>query len=88
MAMTDEQQSQLEFAIATQKAQAEVIAAAEADRREYEVAAEQRRIRLEMVRTARETLIENKRNLPVSERQITEDEVIAYAETLINFINK
>jgi hypothetical protein len=87
MAMTEDQESHLELSIATQKAQAEINAQVEADRRAYEQASEQRRTRLEMLRTAKETLIENKRNLPVAERSISEDEIIAYAEKLINFVN-
>jgi hypothetical protein len=87
MAMTEDFEAQLELSIATQKAQAELNAQVEADRRAYELAFEQRRTRLEMLRTAKETLVENKRNLPVADRSISEDEIIAYAEKLIKFVN-
>ncbi len=85
--MTEDFEAQLELSIATQKAQAELNAQVEADRRAYELAFEQRRTRLEMLRTAKETLVENKRNLPVADRSISEDEIIAYAEKLIKFVN-
>jgi len=43
--------------------------------------------RLELLRHAKDVLIENKRNAPVSEREVTDEEVVKYATTLETFIN-
>lgn len=83
MALTPEQQNLLDF----QKAQFELQSSQDTARREAEKEAETRRIKLELLRTAKETLIENKRNLPVSEREVTEAEIIAYANTLYQNIS-
>jgi hypothetical protein len=82
MALTPEQQNLLDF----QAAQHELNESQNAIRRDAEKEADTRRIKLDLLRTAKETLIENKRNLPVSEREITEAEIIAFANTLYQHI--
>jgi hypothetical protein len=72
--MTFEEQLQMQTAIATAQATASV-----------QEAAKQRK--LEAVRIAHITLIENKRNLPVDQRQITAAEITAFADTLNAHIN-
>ena len=42
--------------------------------------------KVEAVRLAKETLTENRRNLPVSEREISAEEIIDYAETILTYI--
>ncbi len=72
--MTFEEQLQMQTAIAT--AQANVGAQESAKQR-----------KLEAVRIAHATLTENKRNLPVDQRQITAAEITAFADTLNAHIN-
>jgi len=72
--MTFEEQLQMQTAIAT--AQATVGAQESAKQR-----------KLEAVRIAHATLTENKRNLPVDQRQITAAEITAFADTLNAHIN-
>ena len=106
MALTPEQQSQLDF----QAAQNQLTAEAEVSRRAYEkemeqirhnnalatakvqldasIASSEKMARLEAVRMAKETLIENRRNKPVGERDVTAADITAFADTLINYVNK
>lgn len=74
MALTAEQEIELRTTIANIQA-----TASNAD------AAKQRR--LEALRIAHSTLIENKRNLPVEQRQITAAEITAFADTLNAHVN-
>jgi hypothetical protein len=88
MALTTEQLEQIEMQKASTIAMIEIQAPAEADRRAHELNMETRRARLELLRTAKEVLIENKRNLPVSEREVADKDVITFATALEAFINK
>jgi len=72
MALTTEQQAQIEF-----------NEASDAGRRAHEIAMEARRARLEAVRLAKETLIENSRSKPVDSREVTAADITAYANTLV-----
>jgi hypothetical protein len=45
------------------------------------------RAKMEAIRLAKEVLIENNRNLPVGEREVTAAAITAYAATLIGFVN-
>jgi hypothetical protein len=47
-----------------------------------------RRSRLELVRIAKETLIENARNKPASEAVVTAEEITAFANELINYVGE
>jgi len=71
MALTAEQQAQIEL----QEAQ-------EAGRRAHELAMDKRRARLEAVRLAKETLIENARSKPVDARDVTAADIAAFAAAL------
>jgi recombination DNA repair RAD52 pathway protein len=74
MALTPEQQIELQTAIATAQ---EAVGVQES--------AKQRK--LESVRIAHTTLLENKRNLPVEQRQITAAEITAFADSLNAYVN-
>ncbi len=74
MALTPEQQIELQTAIA--EAHANVGAIENAKQR-----------KLQAVQIAHTTLLENKRNLPVEQRQITADEITAFADSLHAYVN-
>ena len=76
MALTAEQQSQVELQEAT-----------DAGRRAHELAMEARRAKLEAIRLAKETLIENARSKPVDSRDVTAADIQAFAQTLVSYIN-
>ena len=88
MALTADQLQQIEFAVAQSEATLAVSLRAEVDRRTHELQMETRRTRLELLRTARDALTENRKNLPVSDRQISETDIIAFADKLNEFITK
>ena len=76
MALTPEQQSQVELetalAIARQAGQAEISKA---------------QAKLEAVRIAQATLVENARTKPVGSPDITAADVTAFADTLVSYVN-
>lgn len=76
MALTAEQQAEIDF----QEAR-------DAGRRAHELAMEQTRARAEAIRIAKETLIENDRNKVVGDRGVAAEDITAFAETLIGFVN-
>lgn len=76
MALTAEQQAQLDAQLALQDSQL-------AKQSELEA----RRTRLEAVRLAKETLIENARSKPADSRAVTADDIQAFAQTLVSYIN-
>jgi len=77
MALTPEQQQNLEFTEAIDSA-----------RRSHELALEAKRLRADMIRLARDTIVENRRNLPVSDRQVTSADIISMADELLAHINQ
>ena len=77
MALTPEQQADIDL----QEAR-------EAGRRAHEIAMEQRRARLEAVRLAKETLIENARSKPVDARDVSAADVTTFANALNQYINQ
>ena len=77
MALTQEQIDTLEFQEAS-----------DTPRRAHDVAMEQRRARLEAVRLAKETLIENARSKPVDARDVSAADVTAFANVLNQYINQ
>ncbi len=79
MALTAEQQAQMEVAMAAQ-------AAAEATRHANQMALEAKRAKLEAVRMARDTLIENARSKPADSREVTAADITAFAQTLVNYV--
>lgn len=64
----------------------EVFKANEAARRDHEFNLRKYDAKLELLRTAKEVLIENRRNLPVSERIVTEEEIVSFATELSKFL--
>ena len=76
MALTPEQQNQVELQDAM-----------EAARHANQVALQAKQAKLEAVRLAKETLIENARSKPVGERDITAADVTAFADTLVAYVN-
>jgi len=76
MALTTEQQAQLDFQ--------EVM---EVNRQTHELKMEQKRAKLEAVRLAKEILLENSRSKPVDSRDVSAEEINTYADTLVNYIN-
>lgn len=80
MALTEEQQAQVDIQIAIQKAEEE-------RRQAYEIVVELRRIKLESVRLAKETLIENARSKPVDNRDVTAEEIATFAQSLVAYVD-
>ena len=63
-------------------AQIEMQRANEAARQAHELAMEARRAKLELLRMAKEIVVENARNKPVDEAGVTAAEIAAFAEEL------
>lgn len=106
MALTAEQQAQLDFQVAANQVNESI----EQARRQHEKDMEQLRAtnalavatantnavatasakqaRLEAIRMAKETLIENARSKPVDSRDVTAADITAFADTLIAYVNK
>ena len=76
MALTTEQQAQVAFQDAM-----------DAGRRAHEMAMERSRARLEAVRLAKETLIENARSKPVDSRDVSAADITAFAAALTTYVN-
>jgi hypothetical protein len=76
MALTAEQQAQIDFQNAT-----------EAARHANQLELEARRAKLEAIRLAKETLIENARSKPVDSRDVSAADIQAFAQTLVAYIN-
>ena len=80
MALTPEQQAQVDMQVAVQTAINSGVSAAQS-------AEANKQRKLEAVRIAHTTLLENKRNLPVEQRQITAAEITAFADSLNAYVN-
>jgi hypothetical protein len=76
MALTAEQQAQVDIQLALENA-----------RHANQMAMQAKQAKLEAVRLAKETLIENRRNEPVDAREVTAADITAYATTLVNYVN-
>lgn len=76
MALTPEQQAEVDKQAAIAAAQVNANAAEAAKAR-----------KLQCLNIAQNVLLENKRNLPVEQRQITTDEIVAFAAALEAHIN-
>ena len=83
MALTEEMQAQM---AAQHAAQMTAQRETEQARREHEQEMEARRAKLELIRLAKETLIENARNKPVGEAGITAAEITTFAQELTNYV--
>ena len=53
-----------------------------------QMAVEARRSRLEVIRLAKETLIENARNKPVEESAVSAADIIVFAQELTNYVGE
>ena len=76
MALTAEQQAQIDIQLAVENARNAAQAAMEA-----------KRAKLEAVRMAKETLIENARNKPVDSRDVTAADIAAFAQVLVAYVD-
>ena len=76
MALTTEQQSQVEMNDAM-----------EATRHANQMALQTKQTKLEAIRLAKETLIENARSKPADSREVTAADITAFANTLVAAIN-
>ena len=72
---------------AEQQAQVDLQEAMDAGRRAHEQNMEARRAKLEAIRLAKETLIENARSKPVDARDVSAADIQAFAQTLVSYIN-
>ena len=87
MSLTAEQQAQLDIQLQIETTRHTNLMALEADRVASQVAADARRAKLEAVRMARETLTENARTKPVDSREITANDITAFAQTIVDYVN-
>ena len=76
MALSVEQQSQVDMQIAVEN-----------HRNEQQQAMETKRTRLEAIRLAKEVLIENARNKPVDSREVTASDISTFANSLVTYVN-
>jgi len=76
MALTTEQIDQIAYQEAS-----------EAGRRAHEMTMESRRAKLEAIRLAKETLIENARSKPMDSRDVTPADITAFADALVASIS-
>lgn len=106
MALTAEQQAQLDFQVAANQLTETIEAARRAHEKEMEqiraanstaiakantdavAAAAVKQARLEAIRMAKETLLENARSKPVDSRDVTAADITAFADTLLAYVNK
>jgi hypothetical protein len=77
MAFTDEQQAQVDIAIAVDNG-----------RYQNQQNSERLSMRLETIRLAKETLIENSRSLPAGTRSVSASDIVNFALALENHINR
>ena len=87
MSLTAEQQAQLDIQLQIETTRHTNLMALEADRVASQVAADARRTKLEAVRMAKETLTENARTKPVDSREITANDITAFAQTIVDYVN-
>jgi len=76
MALTTEQQGQLDMALAI-----------EADRHTNATEFQAKQIKLEMVRVAKEVLVENAKSKAVDSRDVSAEDITSFANSLVAFIN-
>lgn len=81
MALTPEQQAQLDIQNAAENVR-------HANQLELQLQLEMRRSKVEMIRLAKETLIENARSKPIESRDVSATDIQAFAHTLITYINE
>ena len=57
------------------------------EEKDHQLELERKRIRLESIRLAKETLIENSRSKSIDERDVSADDIKNFANILYNFVN-
>ena len=77
MALTAEQQADIDFTEAQQ-----------AGNRAHQLVMEQMRVKMEAIRLAKETLLENDRSKPADERGVTASDITTFAAALNTYINQ
>jgi hypothetical protein len=76
MELTTEQLEQIEFTKAMNAAQ-----------QEQQLVGDRRRTKLELLRTAKEVLVENSRNKAIDEREVTSEDIINFAAAMETYID-
>ena len=76
MELTTEQLEQIEFTRAMNAAQ-----------QEQQLAGDRRRTKLELLRTAKEVLVENSRNKAIDEREVTSEDIINFAAAMETYVD-
>ena len=87
MALGQVNQELLELQTAIEAAKAEIYKEQHAASLAAAIAEAKAAARLEAVRLATSTLITNRSTKPVSEREITPEDITAFAETLVQYID-
>jgi hypothetical protein len=77
MSLTAEQLTQIEYEVALSNA-----------RQEADAVRETRQIRFELIKIAKEVLIENARVKPADSRDVTANDITSFANTLGGFVNQ
>jgi hypothetical protein len=87
MPLTEEQQNNIEYSIATGQVNYNFNANVEILRQTHMIEIEQKRARLEAGRLAKETLIEVARSKPVDERNVDANAITSFANILVEYID-
>lgn len=87
MAFTEEQIVQLDFIVAQQNVISQTQITQENLRRENELFMDRRRVTLECIRLAKETLIESARYKSVDDRDISAANIVSFANELVSVID-
>jgi hypothetical protein len=87
MALTPEQQSNLDFQNAINEITTQQQLALESARHANQLAAQSKQAKLEAVRLAKEVLIENARSKAVDSRDVAAADIATFAQTLVAYID-
>ena len=82
MALTTEQQQQLEYQTALEQLRAEKQTEADIARHTNAIALENARAKADSVKIAKDTLTENRRSQPAESRSISAEEIVEFAKIL------
>lgn len=87
MAVSSEIQEQRTYEETREQSRRDFEESQAQDRRNQELALENKRAKLESIRLAKETLLENSKSKAVDERDISASDIVTFATTLQNYIN-
>ena len=87
MALSAEQQAQVDVQLAVETARQTNLMEMETVRNNNNNLLETKRNRLEAIRLAQQTLVENSRSLPADQRGIAASDITAFAATIQAYIN-